>query len=169
MKELAQSLGDAVVKQVGRVAGRFQERRPLSSDLLETDDEFLVVFDVPGATASDIDVRYEGGAVQVTVDRFREYHEGFEMRFPGRGLSLDGFRHLPEEAVVDADEGRAQLSTDGTLSVFLPKRSSSPETAGNDAPFTDRDEEWAEPPDEEHGGSSADEQSSGEDPEDDSG
>lgn len=147
MKDLAQTLGDAVVKQVGRVAGRFQERRPLSSDLLETDEEFLVVFDVPGATASDIDVKYEGGAVQVTVDRFREYHEGFEMRFPGRGLSLDGFRRLPDEAIVDAEGARAQLTPDGTLSVFLPKHSGSPETSGDDEPFTDRDEEWAEPPD----------------------
>lgn len=149
MKDLAQSLGNAVFKQVGRVAGRFQERRPLSSDLLETDEEFLVVFDVPGATASDIDVEYEGGAVQVTVDRFREYHEGFDMRFPGRGLSLEGFRRLPDDGVVDAEEARAQLSSDGTLSVFLPKRSTNTEASEEDGPFTDRDEEWAAPPEEE--------------------
>lgn len=149
MKDLAQSLGNAVVEQAGRLAGRFQERRPLSSDLLETDEEFLVVFDVPGATASDIDVRYEGGAVQVTVDRFREYHEGFEMRFPGRGLSLDGYRRLPDEGGVDAEEARAQLSSDGTLSVFLPKRSTSSEASEEDDAFTERDEEWATPPDEE--------------------
>jgi HSP20 family protein len=122
MTDFARSIGNAVIKRVGRVAGRFQEQRPLASDLLESEDEYLVIFDAPGALASDVDVRYEKGAVRVTVDRFRDYHEGYSMRFPGRGLALDGRRRLPEDAIVDAESARARLTSDGTLTVFLPKR-----------------------------------------------
>jgi HSP20 family protein len=142
MNEFARSVSNAVVKRVGRLAGRFQEQRPLSSDLLESDDEYLVVFDVPGATTSDVAVRYQDGAVRVTVDRFREYHEGYSMRFPGRGLALEGKRRLPRDAVVDATEGRATLSEDGTLSVFIPKQ------AGTSvAVEAEGDEEEAQPED----------------------
>lgn len=143
MSDFARSLGTALVKRVGRVASRFQEQRPLTSDLLEAEGEYLVVFDVPGAAASDVDVRYEAGAVLVQVDRFRDYHEGFEMRFPGRGLALDGKRELPEDAVVDPDAARARLNRDGTLYVSLPKR----EPGFDDEPgIGEPDEDWAAPP-----------------------
>jgi len=80
-----------------------------------------VVFDAPGATASDVQVNYDDGAVEVRIDRFREFREGFEMVFPGRGLSLDGRARLPEDAAVDASSARAELRDEGTLYVFLPK------------------------------------------------
>lgn len=146
MNEFVQSIGNAVMKRVGRVAGRFQEERPLASDLLESEDEYLVVFDVPGVTASDLDVRYENGAVHVRVDRFRDHHEGYSMRFPGRGLSLDGRRRLPRDADVDASKARARIDGEGTLSVYLPKRESGFDTTDEETPFTEEDEEWAEPP-----------------------
>lgn len=122
MRKFAKSVGQEVLKRVGRIASRFQEERPLSADLLESEAEYLIVFDTPGATASDVDVRYEDRTVHVQIDRFRDYREGFSMRFPGRGLSLDGVKRLPEGATVDARNARAQLNDDGTLFVFLPKR-----------------------------------------------
>lgn len=121
VRELAESVGEAVLRRMGRAASRFQEESPIPVDVLESDDEYLVVFDVPGATASDVQVNYTGAEVQVRVERFREYREGYEMLFPGRGLSLDGRAELPGDALVDAEKARAELREDGTLYVSLPK------------------------------------------------
>ena len=120
-KEFAEAVGGEMLKRAGRAASRFQEQSPLPVDVLESDDEYLVVFDAPGANASDVQVNYEGKQVRVRVDRFRAFREGFEMLFPGRGLTLEGHARLPEDAVVDAEEARAELNDDGTLYIFLPK------------------------------------------------
>ncbi|MBO4246818.1 Hsp20/alpha crystallin family protein [Halomicrobium sp. IBSBa] len=121
MFDFARSLGDAIVENVGRAAGRVQEQTPLPADLLESDDAYLVVFDAPGVEASDLQVQYVDDRVEVRVDRFRPFHEGFEMRYPGRGLSLDGSVTLPADAVVDAEAASATLKDDGTLHVRVPK------------------------------------------------
>lgn len=122
LTEVGRSMAGAVAKRVGRVAGRVQEASLLSSDVLEDDDAYLVVFDAPGANASDVQVRYRRGAVEVRIDRFRDHHDGFEMRFPGRGLSLDGRARLPTDARVDPDAATATLRDNGTLEVRVPKR-----------------------------------------------
>lgn len=121
IREFGRTLGDAVFENAGRAAGRIQERRPLSSDLLESDDAYLAVFDVPGAEAGDVQVRYADGRVEIRVDRFRSFREGFEMRYPGRGLSLSGRVELPDDAIVDAGEASATLRDNGTLEVQVPK------------------------------------------------
>jgi len=121
MLDFARSLGDAVVENIGRAAGRVQERTPLPADVLESDEAYLVVFDAPGVTASDVQVQYVDDRVEVRIDRFRDFYEDFEMRYPGRGLSLDGSVTLPEDAVVDADAATATLKDSGTLHVEVPK------------------------------------------------
>lgn len=123
LRRVGESVGRAVMEQVGRAASRVQETSPLPADLLESDDAYLVVFDAPGAQASDVQVRYRDGAVLVRVDRFRELREEFEMRFPGRGLSLDGRVRLPDDALVDPNHATATLRANGTLEVEIPKRS----------------------------------------------
>ncbi|AAG18869.1 MULTISPECIES: Hsp20/alpha crystallin family protein [Halobacterium] len=120
-REFADCVGAGLLERAGRAAGRVQENAPLPVDVLESDDEYLLVFDTPGADASDIDVTYEGDSVHVRVDRFREFDADFEVVFPGRGLTLEGHATLPANAVVNADAGRAELNEDGTLHVFLPK------------------------------------------------
>lgn len=121
IRELGESIGDAVIERAGRAAATAQERRPLPVDLLESDEAYLAIFDAPGATASDVQVRYADGRVLVRLDRFRSFHQGFSMRFPGRGLSLDGEVVLPEDAVVTAEHASATLTERGTLEVELPK------------------------------------------------
>jgi HSP20 family molecular chaperone IbpA len=121
IRELGESIENAVFENVGRASARVQERKPLPADLLESDDAYLVVFDAPGATASDIQVRYVDDRVEIRIDRFRDFHDGFDMRFPGRGLALDGSLTLPEDAHVDADAASATLKADGTLHVTVPK------------------------------------------------
>jgi len=120
-REVAEAVGGAVLRRMGQTASRFQEESPLPVDVLESDEEYLVVFDVPGALTSDVQVNYANNTVSVRVDRFREYREGFDMVFPGRGLALDGEARLPEDAIVDAGRAHAELNDDGTLYVFLPK------------------------------------------------
>lgn len=137
--EFGKALGTEALKRVGRAASRFQEERPLPVDVLESDGEFLVVFDAPGVTSQDVQVDVDGRRVTARIDRFRERRAGFEMRFPGRGLALDGSAKLPAGASVDAGGARAQLNDDGTLYVFVPKRenderaSVAVETAGSES------------------------------------
>ena len=128
IREVGESFGNAVLDGVGRLAGRAQERRPLPTDLLESDDAYLVVFDAPDADAADVQVRFSGNTVHVRIDRVREHREGFEMRFPGRGLALDGEVTLPEGTTVDPDGATATMTNTGTLEVEIPK------TTGADEP-----------------------------------
>ncbi|WP_135363897.1 Hsp20/alpha crystallin family protein [Halosimplex halophilum] len=121
LRDIGESLGNTVLENVGRAMGRAQERTPLPVDLLESDDAYLAVFDAPGAQTSDVQVQFDSGLVEVRIDRFRGFHEGFEMRYPGRGLALDGHVELPAEARVDADEATATLRENGTLEVRIPK------------------------------------------------
>jgi len=121
IRDLGRTISDAVFENVGRAAGRVQENKPLPADLLESDDAYLIVFDSPGATASDVQVRYVGDRVEVRVDRFRDFFEGFDMVYPGRGLALDGSLTLPDDADVDPEAATATLKEDGTLHVRVPK------------------------------------------------
>jgi len=123
IRDIGRSVGNAVLQRIGRAASKVQESKPLPVDLLESDDAYLVVFDAPGATGSDVQVRYADGAVHVRIDRFRDFYEGFDMLFPGRGLSLDGQAELPADAVVDAEAATATLTEHGTLRVRVPKHS----------------------------------------------
>jgi len=124
MRDIGSSISDAIFENIGRAAGRVQENKPLPSDLLESDDAYLIVFDAPGTTASDIQVRYVDDRVEVRIDRFRDFYEGFEMRYPGRGLALDGSVTLPSDAVVDPETAQATLKSNGTLHVRVPKAES---------------------------------------------
>ena len=77
----------------------------------------------------EVDVRFEADTLTVRVDRFRDLHEDYEMRFPGRGLSLSGSVTLPESVDVEAGGADATLTRDGTLEVLIPKRDHGSETA----------------------------------------
>lgn len=121
MREWGEQVGQAVLDGVGRVASRVQERKPLPADLLESDDAFMAVFDAPGAELEDVQVRFDEGTVRVRVDRYRDFHEGFEMLFPGRGLTLEGAVDLPSDASVEPERSDATLVRNGTLRVEIPK------------------------------------------------
>jgi len=139
MRGLGESVGSTVVETVGRVFGRAQEQRPLPADVFESDEEFLVLFDAPGAHSPDVQVKYEEDAVVVRIDRFRDFHDGFEMSFPGRGLTLDGRVELPTDTAVDPTRASATLRDDGTLSVRVPKVSEE-DAEEDETPADDRTE-----------------------------
>ncbi len=128
IRDVGETLGSKAMEAFGRAMARTQEHGGLGVDLLTSEDAYLAVFDAPGAQGEDVQARYEDGAVLVRIDRFREHREGFEMRFPGRGLSLDGRVELPDDADVDPDSATATLADNGTLQVRVP-RTDDPATA----------------------------------------
>lgn len=155
--EIGRSIGNRVAEGIGRVAGRVQETRPLAADLLESEDAYLAVFDAPGVSGDDVQVRFTDGEVLVRMDRFREFYEGFEMRLPGRGLELDGRVRLPEDAAVNPEAATAMLKDNGTLQVHIPKRENGEETGATTVEIEDAESESTteiEPEDE--GGDTAD-------------
>ncbi|MFC4246759.1 Hsp20/alpha crystallin family protein [Natribaculum luteum] len=126
-RDVSRSVGSKLYRQIGRASSHVQEHRSLPVDVLENDDAYLVVFDAPGAEKEDVQVRYLDATVKIRIDRFREFYEGFDMRFPGRGMALDGEAELPDDAVVDPDAGTARLTEHGTLNIEIPKETSSEE------------------------------------------
>ena len=129
IRELGETIGDTVVESVGRAVSRTQEQRPLPADLLESDDAYLAVFDAPDVELQDVQVRFGEGELQVRLDRFREFREDYDMRFPGRGLSLDGTVRLPDGAAVEPSRASATLKTNGTLQVRLPRSQPADDTS----------------------------------------
>lgn len=121
LRRVTRTTGNFLLENVGRITSRIQETRLLKADVLESEDAYLAIVDAPGATASEVQVRYQSGEILVRIDRFREFYEEFEMRLPGRGLALDGKVHLPADAAVDADAATATLRDNGTLEIHLPK------------------------------------------------
>jgi HSP20 family molecular chaperone IbpA len=122
LRELGESIAETTLERIGRGVSKVQERRPLPHDVLESDEAYLVVFDAPGVERKDVQVRFLDGEVRVRIDRFRDFYEGFEMRFPGRGLALDGSAPVPQGTAVDPDNATATVTEAGTLQVRLPKR-----------------------------------------------
>ncbi|WP_253736849.1 Hsp20/alpha crystallin family protein [Halohasta salina] len=141
LKSYGKEAISTVLERVGRGVGQVQERKPLAYDLLETDEEYLVVFDAPGATTEDIQVRFMDTELEVRIDRFREFYEDFEMRFPGRGLTLSGTADLPEDASVTAGEAApsATLTRSGTLQVRVPKSERARTVTVDDEPAAEPD------------------------------
>jgi HSP20 family protein len=121
LTELGESAAQTVLDRVGRGVSEVQERTPLPYDLLESDEAYLIIFDAPGIEQTDVQVQFLDGKVEVRLDRFRDFYEDFEMRFPGRGLSLDGSVSLPDDAAVDPERANATLGRNGTLRIRLPK------------------------------------------------
>ncbi|WP_144799494.1 Hsp20/alpha crystallin family protein [Halorubrum depositum] len=119
--EASRSAVRRVLERVGRGWSRMQERRPLSYDLLESDDAYLVVFDAPGVRGEDLNVTFLDRTVEVELDRFRDFYDGYEMVFPGRGVSLAGSAELPRDANVTPQGANATLTRNGTLQVEIPK------------------------------------------------
>jgi len=119
--EAGRSAARRVLERVGRGWSKMQERRSLSHDLLESDDAYLVVFDAPGVRGEDLNVTFLDHTVEVELDRFRDFYDGYEMVFPGRGVSLSGSADLPSDASVTPEGANATLTRNGTLQVEIPK------------------------------------------------
>jgi len=89
------------------------------ADLLESDDGYVLVVDLPGATAETTEVLAEDGRIVIEGRREKGIPEGFRYVREDRPLFLDAELPLPG----DADESGADAEIDrGVLEVTIPKR-----------------------------------------------
>lgn len=107
---------DSLLRRIGK-------RLPTSADMLESDDEFLVLINVPGCEEEDIDLRFVNGNLKVKADR-KEEQEGYDLVSEGRPKRIA--ETVPVPAEVEVDDAEATYDN-GVLRVRLPK---SPEAKG---------------------------------------
>ena len=89
------------------------------ADLLESDDGYVLVVDLPGATAETTEVLAEDGRIVIEGRRDKGVPEGFRYVSEDRPLFLDAELPLPN----DADGAGADAEIDrGVLEISLPKR-----------------------------------------------
>lgn len=88
-------------------------------DVLESEDAYAFVVDVPGATGDTVDVRVEGRTLAVDARREKDVPAEFDYRTEERSLFLELELPLPPDAT---DEGASASVEDGVLDVRLPKR-----------------------------------------------
>lgn len=94
-------------------------------DVLESDDAYLVVLDLPGATAETVELSVARGLLQVEASRDPNVPAEFERVVEGRERELSFEFPVP----IDATGADAEASMDdGVLELALPKRSRSART-----------------------------------------
>ena len=94
-------------------------------DLLESDDAYLLVLDVPGVSSDTLEVTVEDGQISIEARREKATPEGYKYLEENRSLFLDAELPVPS----DAAEVEADATVDrGVLELVLPKRSSVEET-----------------------------------------
>ena len=89
------------------------------ADLLESDDEYLLLVDLPGATADTTEVSFDGGRLTVEARREKDVPDDFAYVDEERTLFLDADLPLPPDATA---EGAGASMKRGVLEVRLPKR-----------------------------------------------
>jgi HSP20 family molecular chaperone IbpA len=94
------------------------------ADLLESDDAYLLVMDLPGATAETVDVRVEKGRLLVEARREKDLPTDFEYVREDRPLFLDAELPLPPDATGAGATGSMER---GVLELRLPKYEAAPE------------------------------------------
>lgn len=89
------------------------------ADLLESDDAYLVVIDLAGATAETTDVHVENRRVHIDASREKAVPEGYRYVRENRSLFLDVDLPLPPDATGDGAEASMES---GVLEFRIPKR-----------------------------------------------
>lgn len=88
------------------------------ADLLESDDAYLLVIDLPGATEDTVEVAVEDGRISVEARRAKDVPDAFEYVSEERPLFLDAELPLPPDATGAGSEGDLDR---GVLTLRLPK------------------------------------------------
>jgi HSP20 family molecular chaperone IbpA len=90
------------------------------ADLLEGDNAYVLVIDMPGTTAETVDVRVDGTTIVVEARREKDVPPEFRYVDEERSLFLDTELPLPPDATASDASGTVD---DGVLELRLPKRS----------------------------------------------
>ncbi|QSG06572.1 Hsp20/alpha crystallin family protein [Halapricum desulfuricans] len=93
------------------------------ADLLESDDAYLLVVDLPGATAETVDAHVEGGRIVIEARREKGLPVEFEYVEEERSMFLDVELPLPPDASGTGAEGTVD---NGVLELRLPKQTADP-------------------------------------------
>ena len=104
------------------------------ADLLESDDEYLLVLDLPGVTADTVDISVEKGRLVVEARREKNLPAEFRYVRENRSLFLDAELPLPPDSTGSGAEATVDR---GVLELRLPKRDSAPE---HTIPISDKDD-----------------------------
>lgn len=102
------------------------------ADLLESEEEYLLVIDLPGASEGTIDVSVVDGRLEIEARREKDVPIEFSYLQEERSLFLDADLPLPPDATgADAEA----VIDRGVLELRLPKREAAPD---RDVPITGR-------------------------------
>ncbi|MDQ2050556.1 Hsp20/alpha crystallin family protein [Natronolimnohabitans sp. A-GB9] len=94
-------------------------------DLLESEDAYLLVLDVPGVSADTLELAIEDGRISIDAHREKTPEGDYRYLEENRSLFLDVDLPLPDDAVGE----QATASVDrGVLELTVPKTSASSET-----------------------------------------
>ena len=94
------------------------------ADLLESENEYLLIVDVPGATKETTHVTTDDGRLRIEARREKDAPDGFAYLQEDRSLFLDADVPLPPDAMGTDAEARIDR---GVLELRLPKRMSEAE------------------------------------------
>lgn len=94
---------------------------PVFADVLESDDAYLVVLDLPGVEADGLDVSTGAGTVSVSANRTVDVPEGFDAVDRRRSTAFEFHLPLPPDAAGEGAEGSIDR---GVLELTLPKAGS---------------------------------------------
>jgi HSP20 family molecular chaperone IbpA len=89
------------------------------ADVLESDDAYLLLVDLPGATGKTVDARVERGRLVIDARREKDLPAGFEYVEEERSLFLDVELPLPPDATGEGATGNVD---NGVLELTLPKQ-----------------------------------------------
>ncbi|WP_129113099.1 Hsp20/alpha crystallin family protein [Halegenticoccus tardaugens] len=94
------------------------------ADLLESDDSYLLVLDLPGVTAETADISVENGKLVIEARREKALPSAYQYVREDRSLFLDADLPLPPDVTGTGAEAKMER---GVLEIRLPKREASPE------------------------------------------
>lgn len=103
------------------------------ADMLESDDAYLLVLDLPGASADTVDVTVKDGRLRVEARREKSIPASFRYVTEERSLFLDAELPLPPDATGAEANGEMRR---GVLELTIPKAGAAPDTS---VPISDAD------------------------------
>jgi len=93
------------------------------ADVLESDEGYLLVLDLPGVTADTLDVTAEAGRLFIEGQRSKSVPPEFRFVREDRSVFLDVELPLPPDATGRGAEGTVER---GVLELTIPKASAAP-------------------------------------------
>ncbi|WP_336327684.1 Hsp20/alpha crystallin family protein [Halovenus sp. HT40] len=96
------------------------------ADILEDEEGYLLVIDLPGATAETIDISAESNRLRIEARRSKDASREFRFLSEERSLFLDVDLPLPPDADPTAAEATVER---GVLELRVPKHAATAETS----------------------------------------